>query len=274
MSSLLNIHSIHTGDFKLDGGAMFGVVPRLIWQKLYMPDSENRILLAMRVLLIRTKDRAILVDTGIGNWHDEKFFSIYGVQQRDFSFRDALRQYSLSPEEITDVILTHLHFDHAGGILHRGPHGLEPAFPNASLHIQRKQYEWACSPSVKDRASYLKPLMDYLARCDRISFREGAEVFADGISILVFDGHTPSLQTVLIRQGEQTVFFTGDLISTSRHFHIPYLTAYELQPVLHAEEKQKILQQAAAENWLLYFQHDPDRVTGRVRFDAGRFVCV
>jgi len=274
MSFAVQIHSIRTGDFRLDGGAMFGVVTKVIWQALWPPDADNRILLALRALLLRRGDRAILVDTGIGDWHEEKFYSIYGIQPRDFDFREALRKYSLTPDEITDVILTHLHFDHAGGLIRRGAGGLEPTFPNASLHIQRRQYDWAQRPSVKDRASYLKPMMDYLSRCGQIVFHDGEGPLTEEISLAVFEGHTPALQTVLIRQPEQTVFFTGDWIPTSRHFHIPYLTAYELQPLKQAEEKRDILERAARENWLLYFQHDPECIAGRVGVENGKFVCV
>ena len=268
---MVEINTIETSRFKLDGGAMFGVVPRVLWARHYEPDQCNRIGMAARTLLIRHDDRRILVDVGVGSWHEQKFVDIFAIEEPDFDFDEPLSGLGESTETITDIIITHLHFDHAGGLVRRRGSELAPVFPQAKIHLQKRQMEWALAPSPKDRGSFLPGYLDMLTDCGNVSLIEGSGTIAPYVSVIPVDGHTPAMQTVLIEAPGRTVFYPSDLIPTAGHVRIPYIMAYDNQPLVTVGEKEKFLAQAAQENWLIYFEHDVDRQTGLVVKQNDRF---
>jgi glyoxylase-like metal-dependent hydrolase (beta-lactamase superfamily II) len=271
LAMALSIYPISTGQFFLDGGGMFGVVPRVLWQQQYPPDDQNRIKQALRTLLIIDGDRKIIVDAGVGNWHEPKFLEIYGMQNYDFDFDSALASYNLTTEDITDLILTHLHFDHAGGMVTRVNNQIIPTFPKASIWLQKEQLDWAQNPSPKDRASfmevYLKPLFEYPG----LELLEGKKQITDNVSVIPVHGHTPAMQTVIVETQTEKHFFPSDLVPTAAHLHIPYVAAYDNNSVMVTEEKKQILAQACREKWIVYFCHDPYIEKGRVICEAGKF---
>jgi glyoxylase-like metal-dependent hydrolase (beta-lactamase superfamily II) len=250
---------IETGRFKLDGGAMFGIVPKVMWDKLNPADERNRIELALRALLISGNGRKILVDTGIGEKWSEKYIDIYGIDHTRCSLESSLRKYGFEIDDITDVILTHLHFDHAGGgtYFDREDGILKPTFKNATYYIQGKNLKLAMNPNEKDRASYLPENYQPLIEFGQLEVVDGEFEIFDGIEIITSDGHTIGQQLVKISDGETTLLYCGDLIPTSSHIPIPYVMAYDLQPLLTMEEKRKLLDRAVEENWILFFEHDP-----------------
>lgn len=247
--------SIKSGMFRLDGGAMFGVVPKVLWNKLNPADELNRINLTTRSLLLVSDERKILVDTGIGKKFDEKFKNIYAVD--NLSIEESLIKRGIQPDEITDVVITHLHFDHTGGSTKLENHSLVPTFKKAKYYIQKTQFDWALNPSDKDRASFIKedflPLKDF----NQVEFTDGNFKLDEEIEILISNGHTPSQQHLKISDGKNTLFYCGDLIPTSAHIPFPYVMSYDLYPMTTLEEKKKILTQAYDENWILFFEHDP-----------------
>lgn len=250
------LYSLKSGVFRLDGGAMFGVVPKVIWNKLNPADELNRINLSTRSLLLISDKKKIIVDTGIGNKFDEKFKNIYAVE--NFSLEDLLNSKGIEPDSITDVIITHLHFDHTGGSTKIINDKIVPTFRNAKYFIQRKQFEWALNPSEKDRASFIKDNFLPLQEFDQLVLTEGNFRFNDEIEIITTNGHTPFQQHLKISDGENTLFYCGDLIPTTAHIPLPYVMSYDLFPITTIEEKRKILLQAFEEKWLLFFEHDPE----------------
>ncbi len=254
---MTKVHSINAGFFRLDGGAMFGVVPRVLWQDKCAPDEKNRIPQATRVLLIIDNGRKILVDTGMGNWHDGKFIDRFSLEKPDFDFNDALTAFELSTEDITDVIITHLHFDHAGGLVCKRGTEIKPTFPNASLWLQKQQWQWAKNPSPKDRGSFMETYLNLIRDCPKLNLLDGPADITPNVSVLVFHGHSPAMQTVLIKTDSQTCWFPSDLIPTAWHLRISYGMAYDNNPVLAAEEKEKMLNKVRLEKWLIFFYHDP-----------------
>jgi glyoxylase-like metal-dependent hydrolase (beta-lactamase superfamily II) len=260
-----NIQAVETGNFYLDGGAMFGVIPKPIWEKSNPSDERNRVKLSARCLLLSNEKRKILIDTGCGNKWDDKAKSIYSFDYQFNTLEKSLLKSGISPDEITDVILTHLHFDHAGGSTKFENDRLVPSFPNAIYYVQKSNFEWAKTPTEKDRASFIKenfqPLYDY----GILKFIDGNEQFDDEIELKKLDGHTFGQQLIKISDSSQTLFYCGDLFPYTAHIHIPALPGFDLQPLVTLQEKKKILQQAIEEEWKLFFEHDPDTITTKVQ---------
>jgi glyoxylase-like metal-dependent hydrolase (beta-lactamase superfamily II) len=246
----------NSGFFGLDGGAMFGVVPKSLWQKTNPADDSNRIKLSTRHLILESDSRKIIIETGVGTKNDEKFKKIYDIDETH-SLDKGLGAIGLKREDITDVFLTHLHFDHTGGstVLENGK--VTPAFPNAKYYIQKKQYDWAINPSDKDKASYINDNYVPLFKEGILKFTNGDEQFDDEIQFIETTGHTYGQQLVKISDGSDTVLFCADLIPTVSHIPYPYIMGYDLQPLLTLEEKKKILPLAVDQNWKLFFGHDP-----------------
>lgn len=263
------IDALVSGMFRLDGGAMFGVVPRKLWSKSAPPDDENRISMAMRVLVARGNGRTVVVDTGAGAGYGTKLESIYAFE-RTVSPADWLAPLGIKPEDVTDVIITHLHFDHAGGAAVPGEGEWRLAFPYAEHHIQRTQWEHARNPNPRDRASYFPERIELIGRKGALALHDGDWSLAPGLDILSFNGHTPGQHLPLFTGGKQALFYSADLIPTSAHFPIPYIMSYDLDPVRSMDEKTGILEQAARGDWTLCFEHDPAVAGCRVRVDAGR----
>ncbi len=255
---------IESGYFSLDGGAMFGIVPKPLWERTNPPDSSNRILLATRNLLLMGNGKKILVDTGMGNKWDDKSKNIYAVDQQNVSLFKSLEANSTSPEEITDVLLTHLHFDHTGGstIIKNGK--LIPAFPNAKYHVQKKNFEWGVNPSERDRGSYLKENFLPLKEEGVLNLLDGEKNFDDEIELILINGHTFAQQLIKISDASNQFLYCCDLFPTTSHISLPYIMGYDLQPLVTLEEKKKILARAVEENWTLIFEHDPDSAAATV----------
>jgi glyoxylase-like metal-dependent hydrolase (beta-lactamase superfamily II) len=249
---------------------MFGVVPRALWEKAAPPDAENRIPMAMRTLVARGAGRTVVVDTGAGIGYGEKLEKIYAFE-RTAPPAEYLKPLGVTPEEVTDVVITHLHFDHAGGAAVRGENGWALAFPNAAHHVQRTQWEHALDPNPRDRASYFRERIELLARKDALALHDGDWSLAPGLDVLAFDGHTPGQHLPLFSGGKPALLYCGDLIPTSAHFPAPYIMAYDLDPVRSMDEKTAILSRAGAESWVLVFEHDPVIAACGVRREGDRF---
>ncbi len=265
----VKIYPIDAGSFRVDGGAMFGVVPRVLWQRRHPPDELNRIDQALRPILIIDGQRNILVDTGNGNWHTDKFIKNYALRTPDFD--SSLARYNLTSEDITDVILTHLHFDHAGGFVTKKQSQILPTFPNARAWVQKEHLLWAQNPSPKDKASfmdiYLKPLLE----SPKLELVQGQARITDNVSVIPFYGHTPAMQAVMVLTQAGKHFFATDLLPDVSHLHIPYIAAYDNNSVLTAQEKQNVLSDACREKWTIYFYHDPHVSKGQVISEDGKF---
>jgi glyoxylase-like metal-dependent hydrolase (beta-lactamase superfamily II) len=250
------LHEIEAGYIGLDGGAMFGVVPKPLWEKSNPCDESNRVTLDTRCLLLKGDNRNILIDTGIGDNWDEKFKQIYRVDYTN-TLAASLQKAGVAYEQITDVILTHLHFDHTGGSTRLEEGKWVPTFPNALYYVQKKQFDWAVNPSERDRASYIQPRFMPLVENGMLTLIDGNNQFEDGIDFIVINGHTFGQQMVKISDSASTLLYCGDLMPFSSHIPAPYIMGYDLQPVVTLNEKKEILPRAAAEEWKLYFEHDP-----------------
>ncbi len=252
------IHPLRSGTFGLDGGAMFGSVPKALWERTNPADQANRIELACRLLLIDDGSRRILVDTGMGHKLTEKEVRIFRVEQPDDALGVVLQAAGFSREQVTDVILTHLHFDHAGGATIADGSEIVPTFPNATYYIQRSQWELANHPSPKDRASFIPDNFVPLERHGRLELLDGPGEIAPGVEVLVGNGHTDGHQMVKVSGADETVVFMGDTIPTATHLRLPFIMGYDLRPLETLAEKQQLLAQAAEEGWWLFFDHDPE----------------
>jgi len=255
----MRLHVIDTGFFKLDGGAMFGVVPKSIWHKLNPSDDNNMCSWAMRCLLVEDGNRLILIDTGLGSKQDEKFFSYYYLHG-EASLAKSIRQAGFSPDEVTDVVLTHLHFDHVGGAVSRSPdqNQLFPTFRNARYWSTPKHWQWATQPNAREKASFLKENIMPLHESGQIHWIEENQPSPfTNIDFLFVNGHTEAMLLPRIRVGNQTLLYMADLVPSSGHVPIPYVMGYDVRPLLTMEEKISILQQAADNQWILFFEHDP-----------------
>ena len=252
------LDSIETGRFSLDGGAMFGVVPWVFWSKTNPPDERQRITLAARCLLIRGEGRTILVDTGNGSKWNDKLKDIYRLDNSKFSLEDSMAKAGVKPEEVTDVILTHLHFDHCGGSTKIADGKLIPTFPNAVHYVQKANWDLSQNPTDRDRASFMKDDYTLLHERGMLKFTEGEQELFPGISVVVCNGHTMAQQLPKITDGTTTLLFCCDLVPTTSHIPFPYIMGYDLRPLVTLEEKKRILPLAEKDGWILFFEHDPE----------------
>lgn len=263
---------IETGRFALDGGAMFGIIPRPLWQSACPPDDRNRIRLAARPLLLVGDGKKILIDTGNGSKFTDKQRDIYGLDTSGSELNRSLGQIGISREDITDVILTHLHFDHAGGSTIKEGEKLVPAFPNATYHVQRAHWEISRRPTEKDRASFMPDDFMPLMNEGVLKFVDGPEQLFPNIDVVVMNGHTAAQQLPRISDGSTTLLYSCDLFPTTAHIPLPYIMAYDLRPLTTLEEKKTLLRQAVDEDWILFFEHDPRTVAGKVAATAKGYV--
>jgi glyoxylase-like metal-dependent hydrolase (beta-lactamase superfamily II) len=266
-----NIQVVETGNFYLDGGAMFGVIPKALWEKSNPSDEKNRVKLAARCLLLSNEKKHVLIDTGCGDKWDEKAESIYSFDYKFNDLEKSLFNLNISPAEITDVILTHLHFDHAGGSTKIDNGKIIPTFPNAVYYVQKSNFDWANNPTEKDRASFIKENYVPLFDNGMLKFINGNEQFDDEIEILKMDGHTFGQQLIKIYDSSNILFYSGDLFPYTAHVHVPSLPGFDLQPLITLKEKKNILQQSIEEDWELFFEHDPETISSKVQFTEKGF---
>jgi glyoxylase-like metal-dependent hydrolase (beta-lactamase superfamily II) len=254
----MKLHTIHTGNFKLDGGAMFGVVPKSIWNKLNPADENNLCSWAMRCLLIEEGNRLILVDNGIGNKQDAKFMGHYYLHGDD-SLDASLHKLGLNRNDITDVFLSHLHFDHCGGSIVREGDQLVPAFKNAVYWSNLKHWEWATQPNEREKASFLKENILPIEQSGQLKFVEPTDgiSFTEHISIRFVNGHTDAMMLPQIRYKDRTIVFMADLLPSTGHIPLPYVMAYDMFPLTTLQEKKQFLQEALENDYILFFEHDP-----------------
>ena len=254
----MNLYAVNTGYFKLDGGAMFGVVPKTIWSRTNPADSNNMCSWAMRSLLIEDGKRLILIDTGMCNKQDAKFFGYYDLHGDD-SLSKSLRQRGFTEDDITDVFLTHLHFDHCGGAIKKNENGiLVPAFKNAKYWSNSKHWEWAVNPNPREKASFLKENILPIQESGQLIFiDQTTELFHPDIRILTVNGHTESQMIPHIKHQGRTVVFMADLLPSIGHLPLPYVMGYDTRPLITLVEKEKFLNEAADNNYTLFLQHDP-----------------
>ena len=252
----MTIHTLDTGFFKLDGGAMFGVVPKPLWQKLNPADEQNRCNWAMRCLLIEADGRLILVDTGIGTKQDDKFFGHYALSG-EATLQSSIRRAGYDVPDITDVLLTHLHFDHVGGAVERVGETLRPTFPNATYWSHPDHWAWAMNPNPREKASFLRENILPLQESGQVQFFTDTYLNVPGLELIYVDGHTEKMALPKLTVGSRTVLYCADLIPSAGHVPLPYVMSYDVRPLLTMAEKEQLLTLAAAENWILVFEHDP-----------------
>ncbi|MBF0457208.1 MAG: MBL fold metallo-hydrolase [Nitrospirae bacterium] len=252
------IYPVEGGSFRLDGGALYGIIPRALWEKTSPPDPLNRVRVQLRSLLLAGNGRKILIDTGMGQDWTEKSREIYNYHNAVNPIVESLQTYGFTAEDITDVILTHLHFDHTGGAVAHENGSYRPQFPHAAYYIQREQLEWALSPSGKDKGSFIRSTFMPLLEAKVLTLLDGYTRIDDEVELLTFNGHTKSQQLVRIFGSNISIFFAGDLFPFASHFKPPCIMAYDLNPLITLNEKNEILRLAYEEGWIVFFQHDPE----------------
>jgi glyoxylase-like metal-dependent hydrolase (beta-lactamase superfamily II) len=255
----MRLHTIETGFFKLDGGAMFGVVPKSIWHKLNPADDNNMCTWAMRCLLIEDGNRLILIDNGMGDKQDAKFFGHYFLHGND-SLDQSLNKLGFNRNDITDMFLSHLHFDHCGGSIqfNKDKTGFEPAFKNATYWSNEDHWEWATKPNAREKASFLKENILPIEESGQLKFTtNGEEIFSD-FKIMYSHGHTDAMMHPHIQYKGKTVVFTADLLPSAAHIPLPYVMAYDTRPLITLEEKKTFLTTAAQKEYVLFLEHDKD----------------
>ena len=252
------LYTIESGRLGLDGGAMFGIIPKPLWERRIPADERNRIPLHMRCLLLEGDGRLILIDNGLGDKYDAKFERLYAVDQDHSELHRSLQAAGFSADEVTDVLLTHLHFDHCGGSTRRVGDRVELAFPNAQHHIQKAHWAWARNPNVRERGSFLEENLAPLDASGQLHLLDGnGEVFP-GISVQTVFGHTEAQQIVKVAGPEGTLVFVADLLPTTAHLAPAWNMAYDVRPLVTIEEKATFLEEALEGGWHLFFEHDPD----------------
>ena len=259
------LHIVESGSFALDGGAMFGVIPKTLWSRTYSTDDLNRVKIVARNLLLVSDSKKILFDTGMGQKWSKKFVDMYDINFEQYSLNESLKSYHLTPGDITDVILTHLHFDHTGGSTILDGNELIPAFPNAAYYVQEDNLKWANQQNERDKASYLKDNYEPLLKHGILkTMKEDERFFDDEIELLRVNGHTYGQQLIKLTDTENTLLYGADLFPLASSIPLPYIMAYDLQPLITLQEKKTFLPAIVEENWKIFFEHDPKHIMATV----------
>jgi glyoxylase-like metal-dependent hydrolase (beta-lactamase superfamily II) len=276
----LRVHALQAGLQQLDGGAMFGVVPKTLWERKIPADARNRIPLGMRCLLIEHPDALVLIDTGAGNKESEKFYGIYGIENSPIGdtgptqLESALGQAGFSPGDVTLVVNSHLHFDHAGGNTRRGEGGTpELSFPNARYIVRRGEWDWAHRTNERTSASYFPHNFDPVQEAGRLELVDSDAEVLRGVSLRKTPGHTPHHQGVLIESGAERMFYLADLAPTTSHVPLPWIMGYDVEPLVTLESKRALWAEAAREGWTMVFEHDSINAFGRIVGDGKGYAC-
>ncbi len=264
------LYSIETSEFALDGGAMFGIIPKPLWEKEAPADEQNRISMVTRSLLLVSDEHKIIVDTGNGTKWQEKFKDIYRIELENLNLEKSLNKYGFTPDEITDVYCTHLHFDHVGGNTQIVNGKLEPVFPNAIYWVQTENWALANSPSEKDAGSFMSADWSVLEENGMIQFVDGKESFLPGIENHLTYGHTTGLMHPIIGDSQKLIYM-ADLIPMAAHIPLPWVMAYDIHPAQTVHEKGEILPKIVDEDWIIFFEHDPVHQAATVQFDGKHY---
>lgn len=275
MQSNKKYFSLEPARFKLDGGAMFGIIPKPLWNKVHPADDQNRIDLALRLVLIQDGTRNILIDTGIGDYHGEKWDSRFGVVGEASPLEKALAQINLTTDDITDLVISHLHFDHVGGIGHKTENGMVPVFKKATLHLHQNHFEYSLNPTDRDTGSfqmeYCLPVIKWYEKMNQIHFVTGTEgEILPGLKFKCSMGHTP----YLLHAYDDHFIYMADLIPTSNHVHIPWVMGYDISPGVTTQDKKEFLSFIEKKNLTMIFEHDPHFYGSTVKKnEKGDFEC-
>ncbi|MEP6620326.1 MAG: MBL fold metallo-hydrolase [bacterium] len=276
----LRVHALQAGLQQLDGGAMFGVVPKTLWERRIAPDARNRIPLGMRCLLIEHAAGLVLVDTGAGNKESEKFYGIYGIENAPVGgvgptqLESALAEAGFSPEDVTMVISSHLHFDHAGGNTKLGEDGVPVvSFPNARYVARRGEWDWAHHTNERTSASYFGHNFDPLQAAGVLELIDADAEVLPGITLRHTPGHTPHHQGILLTSGSERMFYLADLAPTTSHVPLPWIMGYDVEPLVTLETKRRIWAEAADEAWTVVFEHDSVNAWGRIHSEGKGYAC-
>lgn len=268
------LYTIETGRFKLDGGAMFGVVPKTLWSRHIEADANNRIPMAARCLLIESEQtgRVYLIDNGVGTKFDEKMSDIYQVDASKTDLISSLDAHGFTPDDITDLVLTHLHFDHCGGTTYFDDNGnLQHRFKNARYHITKTHWETATNPNARETASFLDSNIQPIANSDKLNLVEEGHTFEKGLSTIIANGHTLGQQLPKIETNGKTIIFAADLLPTRHHLSLPWVMGYDMRPIQTLSEKENFLDKACNHNWYIYLEHDATAEIIKVYKEDGRF---
>ena len=266
-----DLYSIETSEFSLDGGAMFGIIPKPIWERQASSDALNRIDMVTRSLLLCSDEKKILIDTGNGTKWEEKYRDIYNIDTSRYNIENSLTKYGFSADDITDIINTHLHFDHAGGNTKIDDGSIVPTFPNAKYWVTKEHWELANHPSQKDSGSFIEHDWKVLAENGMIETVNGNEPFIKGIDSYITQGHTAGLLHPMISDGNKTLFYGADIFPLAAHISIPWVMAYDVQPVVTMKEKEILLPKMQDEEWILFLEHDPKIQACTVQQDGKHF---
>jgi len=269
-----HLYTIETGRFRLDGGAMFGVVPKTLWARQIEADSNNRIPMAMRCLLIHSKntDRTYLIDNGCGTKFNDKMESIYQLNHNHSNLLHSLDYHGFKPSDISDLILTHLHFDHCGGTTYYDDDGeLRHRFSNANYHVPKEHLKTATEPNAREKASFLRDNIQPIAQWGKLNLVDEYHSYESGLEAMPVNGHTTSQQLLKIEAEGQTIIYAADLIPTHVHIPLPWIMGYDMRPVDTLNEKEPFLDQAIAENWYLYLEHDAKEEVITITKENGKY---
>ncbi len=268
-----NLYSIDAGRFRLDGGAMFGVVPKTLWSKFIEADDKNRIPMAMRCLLIESENtgKIYLVDTGSGTKFDEKFENIYQLDYSHSDLLSSLDAHGFAPEDVTDVIFSHLHFDHCGGTTYYDDGDLKHTFPNATYHVTEKHLETAINPNAREKASFLPDNINPIKDWDKLNIVGERHTYEDGLEAVPVNGHTIGQQLPKISAEGKTIVFSADLIPTHVHIPLPWVMGYDMYPVTTLEEKKEFLDRAVEQGWHLFLEHDAQEEVITIQKENGKY---
>ncbi len=280
MVGRVRVHALQAGLQRLDGGAMFGVVPRTLWERKIAPDERNRIPLGMRCLLIEHPDALVLVDTGLGNKENEKFHAIYGIENAPVGhagptqLESALADAGFAPDDVTMVINSHLHFDHAGGNTRRDEDGsVRPSFRNARYIVRQGEWDWAHHTNERTSASYFPHNFDPVRESGQLELVSDDREVLPGISLRHTPGHTPHHQGILLTSGSERMFYLADLAPTVAHVPLPWIMGYDVEPLVTLETKRRVWAEATSEGWTVMFEHDATHAWGRIIADGKGYAC-
>ena len=269
-----SLYTIETGRFRLDGGAMFGVVPKTLWSRQIESDDKNRIPMAMRCLLIKSHEtgRVYLVDDGAGTKFDKKYEEIYQIDHEHSNLIDSLKYHGFTPDDVTDLLLSHLHFDHCGGTTYYDDGGsIRHTFPNARYHVTEKHLQMAQNPNVRESASMFKDNIDPIGGWEELHLAGDRPEYEEGLSALIVNGHTIGQQLPKLDSGGKTLVFAADLIPTAVHIPLAWVMGYDVRPLDTLDEKKELLNRAVDENWYLFLEHDAENEVIQVGRENGKF---